>query len=211
MEGLYYAQEPSSALVARFLNPQPGERVLDLCAAPGSKTSHMAALMNNTGTIVALEPKAKRLAILESNLERLGVACATCLPLRGEALLEKTVMAEYPLLAEPFDRVLVDAPCSGLGTIRKHPELLLTTHEKHILKQAPLQKMLLESGLSLLKTGGTLVYSTCSNEPEETDAVINAILAKHPNVQLAERLERLPFSEDVTFGDGFTLFRLIKH
>ncbi|MDH4379244.1 MAG: transcription antitermination factor NusB [Vampirovibrionales bacterium] len=210
LDGLYYTQEPSSALVARFLNPQPNERVLDLCAAPGSKTSHLAALMNNTGTIVALEPKAKRLAILQDNLDRLGVTHATCLPLRGEALLEKPIATDYPVLGQPFDKVLVDAPCSGLGTIRKHPELLLTAHETHIMKQAPLQKNLLEAGLSALKVGGTLVYSTCSNEPEETDAVIEAVLATHPEVTLAERIERLPHANGTVFGDGFTLFRLIK-
>jgi len=210
MDGLYYAQEPSSALVARFLNPQPGERVLDMCAAPGSKTSHMAALMNNTGTLVALEPKAKRLAILQSNLKRLGVLCATCLPLQGQALLEASVSDEYPVLTQLFDKVLVDAPCSGLGTIRKHPELLLTLTEARIAEQALLQKTLLTAGLAVLQNGGTLVYSTCSNEPEETDAVVQVVLAQHPTVTLDERLERLPYVDGLAFGDGFTLFRLVK-
>jgi 16S rRNA C967 or C1407 C5-methylase (RsmB/RsmF family) len=78
------------------------------------------------------------------------------------------------------------------------------------MKQATLQKVLLEAGLSALKAGGTLVYSTCSNEPEETDAVVQSVLAQHPEVSLAERVERLPYSDGLTFGDGFTLFRLIK-
>nr|MBI3614370.1 16S rRNA (cytosine(967)-C(5))-methyltransferase RsmB [Nitrospirota bacterium] len=170
-EGLFYVEDEAAQLVTGLLAPQPGERILDACAAPGGKATALAALMENRGDIVAMDQSRDRLRRLQENCARLGVRIVT--PLLGD------VTCGEPAAARPFDRILLDAPCSGLGVLRRHPEgkwqkqaELLPAHQKR-------QLLLLESVCRLLRPGGCLVYSTCSTEPEETHDVIHQFLSKH--------------------------------
>lgn len=188
-QGLVYVQDCSSAWVSHLLAPCPGERVLDLCAAPGSKTTHLAALMQNQGQIVAVEPKKERLQRLKENLERLGVTCVG---------VEKAYAESYESEAL-FDRVLVDAPCSGTGTIRRHPEILLQLSADDFDAAAQLQVQLLTQGFALLKPGGRLVYSTCSIDAVENRQVIKQFLQATPEAKLLKEEQRLISHE----ADGF--------
>jgi 16S rRNA (cytosine967-C5)-methyltransferase len=197
-EGLFYVQDPSSMWVAHLLNPEPGERVLDVCAAPGSKTTHMAALMQNQGCITALEPKKERLALLRENMERLGIAIV-------EAELVDA-LSWQPDSDALYDKVLVDAPCSGSGTIRKHPEILLQMRKLQLASYTDLQARLLAKGFASLKPDGVLVYSTCSIFPAENHSVVEAFLAAHPNASL-EREEQRLITEN---ADGFYAARIRK-
>jgi 16S rRNA (cytosine967-C5)-methyltransferase len=196
-EGWFYVQDPASMWVSRLLAPQPDARVLDLCAAPGSKTTHMAALMNNQGHITALEPKPERMALLQENLGRLGVTIVET---------ELTDALQWDAPHELFDRVLVDAPCSGSGTLRKHPEILLHLRKMDLTNFTRQQIALLTKGFECLKPGGTLVYSTCSVLPEENTGLVHQFLNKTPNAQLLSDEQRL-LSEN---ADGFYAARILK-
>jgi 16S rRNA (cytosine967-C5)-methyltransferase len=162
--GAYAAQSRASMLVARALDPQPGERVLDLCAAPGGKTTHIAALMQNTGEIVAVERHAGRATALRRTCERLRVTNAA-------VVVEDA--ARYRT-AEPFDRVLVDPPCSGLGTLQGHPDLRWRTTPEAIDRLAQAQGNIVQAALAALRPGGTLVYSTCTLSPRENEEQVAA-------------------------------------
>jgi 16S rRNA (cytosine967-C5)-methyltransferase len=158
-QGAYVAQSRASMLVARALDPQPGERVLDLCAAPGGKTTHLAALMEGTGAIVAVERHAGRASALRRTGERVRAAN-----------IEITVAdAAQFTTAEPFDRVLVDPPCSGLGTLQGHPDLRWRSSPDAIERLAKTQAAILRAGVAALRPGGTLVYSTCTLSPRENE------------------------------------------
>jgi 16S rRNA (cytosine967-C5)-methyltransferase len=196
--GWFYVQDPASMWVSRLLNPKPGARVLDLCAAPGSKTTHMAALMRNDGVITALDPKKERLALLSDNLKRLGVHIV-------ETELTDA-LAWVPDSNNLYDAVLVDAPCSGSGTIRKHPEILLQLRKLSLASYADLQTKLLEKGFACLKPGGVLVYSTCSVFREENQAVVAAFLAAHADATLESEEQRLITNN----ADGFYAARIRK-
>jgi 16S rRNA (cytosine967-C5)-methyltransferase len=157
--GAYVAQSRASMLVARALDPQPGERVLDLCAAPGGKTTHLAALMENRGEIVAVERHAGRAGALRRTCQRVRAAN-----------VEVTVAdAAQFTTAEPFDRVLVDPPCSGLGTLQGHPDLRWRSSPEAIERLAETQSAILRAGVAALRPGGTLVYSTCTLSPRENE------------------------------------------
>jgi 16S rRNA (cytosine967-C5)-methyltransferase len=158
-QGAYVAQSRASMLVARTLDPQRGERVLDLCAAPGGKTTHLAALMENTGAIVAIERHAGRAGALRRTCERVHAANVTIVV--GDA-------AGFEA-AEPFDRVLVDPPCSGLGTLQGHPDLRWRSSPEAIERLAVTQRAILRAGVAALRPGGTLVYSTCTLSPRENE------------------------------------------
>ena len=162
--GAYAAQSRASMLVARALDPQPGERVLDLCAAPGGKTTHLAALMQDTGAIVAVERHAGRASALRRTCERLR--CTNV-----EVLVQDA--ARYTT-EEPFDRVLVDPPCSGLGTLQGHPDLRWRTTPEAIERLARTQAGILEAATAALGPGGTLVYSTCTLSPRENEERVAA-------------------------------------
>jgi 16S rRNA (cytosine967-C5)-methyltransferase len=163
-EGAYAAQSRASMLVARALDPQPGERVLDLCAAPGGKTTHLAALMQDTGAIVAVERHAGRASALRRTCERLR--CTNV-----EVLVQDA--ARYTT-GEPFDRVLVDPPCSGLGTLQGHPDLRWRTTPETIERLAQTQHNVVEAATAALRPGGTLVYSTCTLSPRENEERVAA-------------------------------------
>ncbi len=197
-EGLFYVQDISSMRVAHWLEARPHETVIDLCAAPGSKTTHIAALMGNTGRVIAIDPSPQRLEMLHQNLERLGISTVTVSDRKAENFFLPD--------GELADRVLVDAPCSGLGTVRRHPEILRQVQETDLKTYPPLQKKLLKKALTLLKPGGILVYSTCSLEESENAAVVQALVQEHPDLSLERETRRL-----ITFdSDGFYIARLRK-
>lgn len=196
--GLFYVQDAASMWVSRLLNPQPNEQVLDLCAAPGSKTTHMAALMQNTGQIVAVDPKQERLNLLSGNIQRLGVTNIQIQQANG--------LAFQPDDETLFDKVLVDAPCSGSGTLRRHPEILLQLKKLDVTAYNALQLGLLKKGFACLRPGGALVYSTCSILAAENTALVQRFLGETPNAQL--ELEEQRLIQEKT--DGFYAARLLK-
>jgi 16S rRNA (cytosine967-C5)-methyltransferase len=155
--GAITPQSRASMLPARALDPQPGERVLDLCAAPGGKTTHLSALMGGTGTVVAVERHAGRARVLQETCERMGAA-------NVEILVQD---ARDPVPGAPFDRVLVDPPCSGLGTLRGHPDLRWRASPEGIIQMAAEQESILTAAEAALAPGGRLVYSVCTLSPEE--------------------------------------------
>ncbi|MBF9232946.1 RsmB/NOP family class I SAM-dependent RNA methyltransferase [Microvirga alba] len=167
-EGAWWVQDAAAALPARLLRPQAGERIADLCAAPGGKTAQLAAA---GAEVLAVDRSAKRLERLEENLARLNLTVAT-LAIPAEKLDE-----------EPFDAILLDAPCSATGTIRRHPDVAWTKDEQDMRKLAALQSRLLDKSASLLKPGGRLVYCTCSLEAEEGEQQAEAFLNRHPHMK----------------------------
>ena len=170
--GVYYLQEPSAMAPARLLAPQAGERVLDLCAAPGGKSTQLAAAMDGQGLLVCNEIHPKRAKILSSNIERMGVPNALVLNEHPARLAER-----FPAY---FDRILVDAPCSGEGMFRKEDAAVNDWSEETVVMCAARQREILESAAAMLRPGGRLVYSTCTFSPEENEGVISAFLHAHP-------------------------------
>lgn len=169
--GWVYSQEPSAMNVAVALDPQPGKKVLDLCAAPGGKSTQIVALMHNQGLLVANEIFAKRAKVLAENLERWG-AVNTVVTNESPAELEK----QFPRF---FDRILVDAPCSGEGMFRKDPDGIQYWNPDYPAECANRQRQILKSALQMLKPGGTLVYSTCTFAPEEDEQNAAWLLANY--------------------------------
>ena len=164
--GHFYVQEAVQAAPVRTLAPRPGETILDLCAAPGGKSTDIAARMDGQGCLVANEPDRGRRQSLFANLRRLGTWNVSCTGYRGEG---------FPLEAS-FDRVLLDAPCSAEGTLRKEPALRDGAFASTIRRLAKLQRRLIERAYDLLRPGGVLIYSTCTFAPEENEATIAHLL-----------------------------------
>jgi NOL1/NOP2/sun family putative RNA methylase len=176
--GLYYLQEPSAMAVAETLQPQPNELVLDLAAAPGGKTTHIAALTKNKSIVVANEVNHGRTKALAENLERTGSTRAV--------ITSEDVQRLAKHWSAIFDRVLLDAPCSGEGMFRKSPEALAMWSETTILGCAKRQASLINEAAHLVKVGGYLVYSTCTFAPEENEYVIAKFLKDQPEFELCE-------------------------
>ena len=176
--GLAHAQEGASQVPVALLDPRPGNRVLDLCAAPGGKTAQIAFALGNRGTLVANDQAHARVRALQGNLERLGVVNVTTTAVDG---------ANYPAGAGQFDRILVDAPCSGEGTLRRPGGPQAALGPEHSARQAARQRALLRKGVQRLRPGGRLVYSTCTFAPEENELVVSAILDEY-----AGRLHLIP-------------------
>ena len=156
--GLFYVQDPSTFLAVSELDPQPGETILDLCAAPGGKTTYIAQLMENRGKLVAQTLHSERLKFVQENCARLGVTCV------------ETVSQPFP--AAQFDRILVDAPCSNTGVLRRRVDLRWRIRPEEIERLQDDAAPVAAKAAALLKPGGTLVYSTCSLEPEENQDVL---------------------------------------
>jgi len=173
--GYYYIQEVCSMMSILALEPQPGEFILDMCASPGSKTTQMSASMKNEGTIIANDIKLDRIIILNTNLERCGASNAIITKNDAIQLCSNLYKSKWK-----FDKVLLDAPCSGEGTLRSSPKTFLMWNEKVINNFSRQQKKLLAFGLKCLKKGGTMVYSTCTHAPEENESVINFALKNFP-------------------------------
>ena len=168
--GAYYIQEPSAMLVAHFLDAKPGDVVLDLCAAPGGKTVQTALKMQNNGLIIANDLSKSRATILLSNVERMG--------LKNIVITSLDFKNHYQKFANYFDKIILDAPCSGSGMFRKSEEMRNDWTYEKVLKNAAIQKELILMCYSMLKEGGTLVYSTCSYSFEEDEEVIEFLLQK---------------------------------
>ena len=167
-EGWCTVQDEASMLIARLLDPQPGETVADTCAAPGTKTTHLAELMGNRGRIVAFDPQAARLALLDRGAARLGITIVQS-HLGGAAALA-------PRWVGRCDRVLVDAPCSNLGVLRRNPEVKWRRTADDLRRLQQKQRTILGAAASMVRPGGRLVYATCSPEPEENEGVIEPFL-----------------------------------
>ena len=173
-EGAFMPQSRAAQAVARVLDPQPGERVLDLCAAPGGKTTHLAALMTNLGQIVAVERDAARAAALERTARRMGAG------------IVEVRHADAATVDEPgaYDRVLVDPPCSDLGTLALRPDARWRKQPGDPQRLAAVQGAILRAGARALKAGGTLVYSTCTISPAENERLIEAFLRDEPGFEV---------------------------
>ena len=171
-EGWFTVQDQASSFVVRALEPRPGERVLDLCAGPGGKTGDIASLVGEWGTVVAADLSAKRTELTRASLERLG--------LRARLLVQD---GRRPAVREGFDRVLVDAPCSGIGSARRRPELLWRPRRDELSSLARLQVGIASAAASLLRPGGRLVYSVCTFPRAETDAAADAIARRRPELE----------------------------
>lgn len=185
--GAIYSQEPSAMYVGEVVAPQPGERVLDLCAAPGGKTTHLVAKMKDQGLLVANEIFRKRALVLAENLERWGTA-QTVVTNESPADLEK----QFPQF---FDRILVDAPCSGEGMFRKEPAGMEYWTPDYPAECANRQRKILASALKMLKPGGTLVYSTCTFAPEEDEQNAAWLLATYPGLTMVP-IKKYPGMDD---------------
>ncbi len=169
--GLLTVQNASSMLIALLLDPQPGDSVLDVCAGTGTKTTHLAERMQNQGSILALDVHAGKLERLQVACERLGVKIAT------SQCVDATQFA--PSAGQHYDCVLVDAPCSGIGVLRRHPEAKWTTQEIHMAQLSDLQQHILHQAAICVRPGGIIVYSTCTTEPEENQHVVQTFLHNH--------------------------------
>jgi 16S rRNA (cytosine967-C5)-methyltransferase len=167
-------QDEASQLIARLADPKEGENVLDLCAGAGGKTTHLAALMDNHGSIIAVDISKRKLEALRKNAKRLGVTIVDTQA--GEARQKPGKPCH-----ETFDKILVDAPCSGLGTLRRNPEIKWRSSPEDVTKCAVLQKAILDSAVPYLKKGGSLIYSTCTIMPEENEGVIKEFIVLHRN------------------------------
>ncbi len=174
--GVYYIQEPSAMAVGSLLDPQPGEAVLDLCAAPGGKTTHIAARMAGEGLLVSNEVHPARAKALSQNVERMGVKNAVVTNEEPERLAK--------IFPGFFDRVVVDAPCSGEGMFRKEEQAREEWSRGHVQLCAGRQRQILDCGAKMLKPGGRMVYSTCTFSPEENEEVVIRFLESHPDFSL---------------------------
>ncbi|NNV05069.1 16S rRNA (cytosine(967)-C(5))-methyltransferase RsmB [Geobacillus sp. C56-T2] len=196
-------QDESSMLVARALDPAPGERVLDCCAAPGGKTTHIAERMDGRGEVVAVDIHEHKVKLIEQQAQRLGLDNIKALALDSRRLGER-------FAPESFDRILVDAPCTGFGVIRRKPEIKYTKGKDDVAALADIQQAILRAAAPLLKKGGALVYSTCTVEREENEEAITRFLADHPDFFLdAGLLERLP--EPVRLHGKGGMLQLLPH
>ncbi|OLC12632.1 MAG: 16S rRNA (cytosine(967)-C(5))-methyltransferase [Candidatus Rokubacteria bacterium 13_1_40CM_69_27] len=175
-DGACAVQDEASMLVARLLEPQPGETVADVCAAPGTKTTHLAQLMDNRGRVLAFDPQPARLALVGEAAARLGVTIVQT--------LGGTVETLAPEFGAACDAVLVDAPCSNLGVLRRNPEVKWRRRPEDLLASAARQGAILAAAATMVRPGGRLVYATCSLEPEENDDVARAFLAARPDFRL---------------------------
>lgn len=212
-EGWWIVQDSSAQLVTHLLDPQPGETVIDACAAPGGKTTHIAELMQDRGTIIACDRDAQRLRKVEVNANRLNLqSIQTCV---GNSL-------ELAQFKEQGDRVLLDAPCSGLGTLHKRPDIRWRQTQDNLTTLAQLQSDLLKQVATWIKPKGILVYATCTLNPLENEKVIQSFLSSHPNwsIEVPAYLKGADFVTSEGWlkifpqrynMDGFFLVRLKRH
>lgn len=185
-DGYLTIQDESSMLVAAALNPSDDERVLDSCAAPGGKATHLAERMHGTGEVIALDIHDHKVKLIHEQAKRLKLENVTA------RALDSRHVRDY-FAESSFDKILVDAPCSGFGVIRRKPEIKYAKTEADLPTLSSLQLDILMAAAPLLKAGGTLVYSTCTIDRDENDAVVDAFLQKHPEFVLDETLqERMP-------------------
>jgi 16S rRNA (cytosine967-C5)-methyltransferase len=186
--GFFYVQDPSTLLAVHELDPKPGQSVLDLCSAPGGKTTYIAQRMENRGRLLAQDIQPKRLSLVRENLTRLGVTCADTAP-APSAPIKTAVRA--------FDRILIDAPCSNTGVIRRRVDLRWRIRREEIQRLREMQMRLIRQAAAQVKPGGALVYSTCSLEPEENRQLVQAFLIENSQWKLLRERELVPFKDGV--------------
>jgi 16S rRNA (cytosine967-C5)-methyltransferase len=217
LSGQISVQDEASQLVVHLLDPQPGERILDTCSAPGTKTAAIAERLNGEGHVLALDRHSRRLQLVGRGIRRLEIG--------GVATLERDATKSLVDLAadRPFDRILVDAPCSGLGALRRNPDARWRIRPDDLESLGKVQRAILESAAEVLRPGGSLVYSTCTITKEENESVIQGFMATRPGWQIAPKkfapvelqelidengfLRLLPHQHDT---DGFFAVRLIR-
>jgi 16S rRNA (cytosine967-C5)-methyltransferase len=190
-KGLFYIQDPSTLLAPKELNSRPGETILDLCAAPGGKTTYIAQLTSNQSTLIAEDIQPGRLAMVKENANRLGAKIEI-----GPTAPDRK-----------FDRILIDAPCSNTGVLRRRVDLRWRIKETEFTRLAATQLNLITQAAARLKPAGTILYSTCSLEPEENQSITQKFLIAHPNFRLDLEREILPFRDGV---DGAYIARLVR-
>ena len=194
-EGLFQIQDEASILVSHLLDPSPGESVIDVCSAPGGKTTHLAQLMANKGSLLAMDSNELRLLTVKSNCRRLGIDIVKTQQNNGAILAEKYM--------KTADKLLIDVPCTGLGVLRRKPDLRWQDYDsKRFEKLSELQGKILDTASNYLKIDGRLVYSTCSTEPEENEEAVSRFLEKHPDFELEDlskfiKERKLPVYESV--------------
>jgi 16S rRNA (cytosine967-C5)-methyltransferase len=201
--GHCYVQDPSTAIACQLLDPKPGEKILDACAAPGGKTGYIAELMQNQGTIVACDRDPERLKTLKDNIARLDarVIHAVRHDWRRDPLQREIASAT------PFDRVLVDAPCTNTGVMRRRVDLRWRLRAEDFTRMANEQFIITRAAIRLLKPGGVLVYSTCSLEPEENEEIIHRLLAEMSILRFEGERYSLPFRDGF---DGAFAAKLVR-
>lgn len=177
LQGYYYIQNLASMLAAVILNPKPRDVVIDMCAAPGSKATHLAQIMRNEGTLILIDRNKARIPALEINLRRMGITNSIVINMDAVNLSNLNIKA---------DKILLDAPCTGEGLIRQDPNRKKSRKARDIEKMASIQKKLLKAGLESLKPEGELLYSTCSIAPEENELVIQDVLEEISSIKISE-------------------------
>lgn len=204
-EGYFYAQDDSSILVSEILNPQNACQILDMCAAPGGKASHLAGLMGGKGQVIAFDKDKKKVDLIKKNMKRLGLRNVQASVGDGLHFKEE--------LRESFDYVLLDAPCSALGLMRRFPEIKYKKDLDDIKELAKIQAKLIKNAGKYLKKGGFLVYSTCTITSEENEKVINGFLKENADFSIDKIGDKdflRIFPQDFK-SDGFTITRLVKN
>jgi len=180
-QGFFSVQDESAGLACQLLAIKPGDRVIDLCAAPGGKTNFIGEMLHGTGEVIAVDKYSTRLNLVKSSCERLGIANV------------KIIAADSKELStEPADKVLLDAPCSGLGVLAKKPDVKLKREAEDIRDLVAMQKALIHNAASLVKNGGVLVYSTCTMEPEENFSIVRFLLEQHPDFDVESAAQFVP-------------------
>jgi 16S rRNA (cytosine967-C5)-methyltransferase len=198
--GAIMPQSRGSMLVARTLDAQPGERVLDLCAAPGAKTTHIAAQMGDEGEVVAVELDERRAHDIEANAQRLGASSV-------RVVVGDAAAGDF---GSRFDRVLVDPPCSDLGTLQSRPDARWRKSPAQVSELSALQSRILDSAVQALRPGGRLVYSTCTISPRENELQMEALVERHPDLRGGDRgfVQTLPHRDHT---DGFFIASFDRH
>ncbi len=200
-EGKIIIQDYSSQQVVKILAPRAQERILDACSAPGSKTSMMAAMMNNQGSIIACDLHQHRLQLMKHGLDLWGISNATLIK-------QDMTEAHTRFEKESFDRILLDVPCSGLGVIKRKPDLKFRIKPEDIDALVLVQEAILDSCQALLKPGGVLVYSTCTLNKKENDKQVEHFVKKHPHFKVETQQTYFPYENK---QDGFYIAKLVKH
>jgi 16S rRNA (cytosine967-C5)-methyltransferase len=193
--GLFQVQDEAAQLVTLLLNPRPGETILDACAGLGGKTGHIAQLMKNSGSLVAMDKDGNKLLRLESEMCRLGVSIVTTCMYDLSTPLDREHVGR-------FDRILLDAPCSGLGVLRRNPDIKWRALPKNQAYYQKTQALFLDNLAHLVKPSGALVYAVCSMEPEENESVIKGFLNKHANFAIEKKMTGLSFDAGSLMTDA---------
>jgi 16S rRNA (cytosine967-C5)-methyltransferase len=198
-QGKYVIQDIHAARAAVLLDVQPGMKVLDACAAPGTKTQELAMFMNNEGQVISCDLYPQRAALIQQLMARTGVTIAD--------VQVKDASLEGQFAEGSFDRILLDVPCSGLGDLKHKPEIRWHVQPQDLDQITKIQKRILHANAAYLKTGGILVYSTCTLNRKENEGMIQWFLKEHPGFVREEERTYFPFEDD---GDGFYAAKLRK-